>query len=185
MAKAKVTGWKQKRPYIIQAPEKFDYQELGTTMASDSKFLPGRTLEVSLGELMSDRAKQHLLISFEVFEVAGDKAKTRFKKFAINQGYLKSKIRKGMDKIDYQTDLALTDAKVRVKVAALSTQHVTSPKKKDIISEIAKVLSRYKNVNLDEFAQQVLFGKIGTDIYSKIKKITPISRVEVLEIRKV
>ncbi|MFH1126257.1 MAG: 30S ribosomal protein S3ae, partial [Candidatus Altiarchaeota archaeon] len=125
MAKAKLTGWKQKRPYVIQAPEKFEYHELGTTIASDPKLLVGRTVNVSLSDLTNDRSKQHLMVLFEVYEVAGEKAKTRFKKFYISSGYLKSKIRKGVGKIDYQTDLSLQGEKARIKVTVLVPQRVT------------------------------------------------------------
>lgn len=185
MAKAKLTGWKQKRHYIIQAPEKFEYQTLGTTIALDPKLLVGRTISVSLSDLTSDRSKQHLMILFEIYEVAGDKAKTHFKNFSLQSGYLKSKIRKGMGKIDYQSDLSFSDEKVRVKVTILTPQRVTSPKRSDIVSGMSKILGKYNNTKLDEFVQQVLFGKIGTEIYRRIKKICPINRVEIIEIKKV
>ncbi|MDD5111844.1 MAG: hypothetical protein PHG85_04820 [Candidatus Altiarchaeota archaeon] len=185
MAKVKLTGWKQKRPYIIQAPEKFDYHELGTTISSDPKLLIGRTISMSLADLTSDRAKQHLLVVFEVIEVAGDKAKTKFKRFGIQAGYLKSKIRKGMSKIDYQSDLIIADATLRIKIIVLTSQHLTTPKRKDIASSIGRVLAKYKEATLDEFVQQVLFGKIGHDIYKKVKKICPVGRVEVFEIKKI
>ena len=170
---------------MIQAPEKFDFKELGTTVAADPKFLVGRTIGISLADLTGDRAKQHLMLSFEIVEVAGDKASTKFKKFTLHSGYLKSKLRKGMDKIDYQTALSLPDSKVRIKLAILTPQKVAAPKRKDITSSIARVLSKYREARVDELVQQVLFGKIGTDIYRKIKKICPISRVEVIEIKKV
>jgi len=38
-----------------------------------------------LGELTNDRSKNYLNIIFEIFEVKGDKANTRFKKFFIPQ----------------------------------------------------------------------------------------------------
>ncbi|MBM3309647.1 MAG: hypothetical protein FJY77_05265 [Candidatus Altiarchaeales archaeon] len=185
MAKVKLTGWKQKRPFVIQAPEKFDFKELGTTVAADPKLLVGRTLGVSLAELTSDRAKQHLMLVFEIHEVTGDKAQTRFKKFMIHSGYLKSKIRKGMDKIDHQSDLSLPDSKIRMKLTVLTPQKISLPKRRDITSNIARVLSKYRESKLEEFVQHVLFGKLGTDIYRRIKKICPISRVEVVEIKKV
>lgn len=185
MAKAKLTGWKQKRPYVIQAPDKFDYQELGVTFASDPKLLVGRTINVSLADLVNDRAKQHLLVVFEICEVAGDKAKTRFKKFMINPGFLKSKVRKGMSKIDYQAKLEVADGRLVVKLMILAVQKISSPKKRDIVAGTGKVLAKYRDVKMDEFIQQVLFGKIGTEVYRRVKKVCPINRVEVFEIRKV
>jgi small subunit ribosomal protein S3Ae len=184
-SKAKLTGWKQKRPYVIQAPGKFDFHELGSTVASDPKLLVGRTIGVSLADLTGDRAKQHLMILFEVFEVAGDKAKTSFKRFFLQSGYLKSKIRKGGGKIDYLIDLPLSDGTVRIKATVLTARSVTAPKRKDIVEDMNKVFHKYNESKLEDFVQQVLFGKIGTEIYRKVKKITPINRVEIVEIKKV
>ena len=99
MAK-KISSWKQKSKYTIIAPENFENHELGDTLAKDSKQLIGRTVDVSLRDLVGDKSKQHLKLVFEVNDVEGSKANTQFKAFTANPGYLRSKVRKGSSKID-------------------------------------------------------------------------------------
>jgi small subunit ribosomal protein S3Ae len=181
---ARISSWKSKRFYTILAPEKFELKEIGTTLTSDPKSLAGRTVDVSLADLTKDRSKQHIKLVFEVHDVKGDKAYTRFKRFEIPVGYMRSKVRKGATKIDYLDTLALADAKVMVRVSVLSSRKISSTKVRDLNLEVRKILEKQGKGKLDEFVQQVIFGKVGTEIYRKLKKITPLSRVEVWEVRR-
>ena len=182
MAAKTVTSWKSKKIYAIVAPENFDYQEVGETLASEPDKLIGRTVNISLGELMGDRSKNYMNLLFEVSEVKGDKAHTKFKKFFIPEGYLRSKVRKRTDKIDYQKDIGFGEKKVRVKIMVLSRHRISDVQQVEIKKRIATVLSEHSNVEADKFVQQTLFGKLGTEIYKRIKTVCPILRVEVYEI---
>lgn len=182
MAK-EITSWKQKTTYKLIAPENFESVEVGTTLASDPKTLLGRLVEVSLKDLTDDRSKQHLKVVLEVADVKDDRALTKFKKFVASQGYLHSRVRKGTSKIDYIGRLELTDAKVRIKIMAVTHKVISSSQKKEILARIRKTVEGYKNASLNEFVQATLFGRLGTEIYHNSKSICPISRVEVEEVK--
>jgi len=180
MAKKKKAGsWKNKSIYEIIAPENFDSIGLGNTVANSPDLLPGRSVDVSLKDLTGDRGKQHLKVIFEIDKVEGNKAHTKFKLFEINQGYLKSKIRKGSSKIDYIDRIDLTNQKIKIKIMTVTHKHIQGSQKKDIIAKISAIIKAHEKDNLNEFAQSALFGKLGTEIYHKIKNICPIRRVEV------
>jgi small subunit ribosomal protein S3Ae len=179
MATKTVTTWKSKKAYPILAPENFEYHEIGETIASDPGRLKGRTVNVSLGELMGDRGKNYMNLVFEVFDVRGDKAYTKFKKFFIPVGYLRSKVRKRTMKIDYMRTVTFGEKKLRVKIMVLSRHRVSSIQETDIKKRMSEVLAEHSAVEADKFIQQTLFGKLGTDIYKRIKSICPIMRVEV------
>ena len=102
MAKKTVSAWKQKKLYTILAPENFDSQELGYTITADPEKMKGRTVKMSLDELTGDRSKQYIILVFSLDEVKGDKVQTKFKKFYMSEGYLKSKVRKGSTKVASQ-----------------------------------------------------------------------------------
>lgn len=178
--KKKISSWKQKRKYVIQAPENFDGKELGTTVASDPSNLHGRTVDTSLNNLTDDRSKQHFKIVFEVDNVKEDKASTQFKKFYINPGYLRSKVRKGTNKIKYVQSMKLKDDKVKIKIDVLSQVRFNTQQRKDISSKITGMLKTHESSNLNQLVQHTLFGKLGTEIYKEIKKICPVNRVEVV-----
>lgn len=169
--------------YIITAPENFDSRELGTTLSSEPKKLLGRRIDVSLKDLTDDRSKQHLKIIFEINELKGNKALTQFKVFQANQGYIHSKVRKGMSKIDYAGDIELDDSKIKIKVMAVTHRNIKTSQKKEILSKITETLEGYKKVKLNDFLQATLFGKLGTEIYHNTKSVCPIRRVEIEKVR--
>jgi small subunit ribosomal protein S3Ae len=179
MATKTVTSWKNKKVYQILSPENFEFQEIGETISSDPASLKGRTLNVSLGELTSDRSKNYMNLVFEITDVKGDKAHTRFKKFFIPTGYLRSKVRKRTSKVDYLKDLQVGERKIRVKIMILSRHKISEVQTTSIKAGVQKILDEFAQAGVDKFVQQTLFGKLGTEIYKKIKSVCPIMRVEV------
>jgi len=178
----KIKSWKNKAFYKILAPENFDFQEIGDTLTDDPKRLIGRTVDVSLRDLTSDNSKQHLKLIFEINDVKGDKAYTRFKKFVVNPGYLRSKVRKGSSKIDYIDNISLDPSGVQVRVMTVTRQNIKTSRKEEIIRIIDEVLKKHEGMKLNDFLQSTLFGKLGTEIYKSVKKIAPIKRVEIEQV---
>jgi small subunit ribosomal protein S3Ae len=179
MAAKTVTSWKNKKVYTILAPENFDSQEIGETVASEPDRLQGRTINVSLGELMGDRGKNYMNIVFEIYDVKGDKAYTRFKRFFMPVGYLRSKVRKRTFKLDYKREITCGSRKLKVKLMVLSRHKVSVEQASQIKGKIEETLAEHSAVDAEKFIQQTLFGKLGTDVYKKTKAICPIMRVEV------
>ncbi|HIE33748.1 MAG TPA: 30S ribosomal protein S3ae [Candidatus Altiarchaeales archaeon] len=179
----KVKSWKNKIFYKILAPENFDFQEIGDTLADDPKKLIGRTVDVSLRDLTGDNTKQHLKLIFEINDVKGDKAYTKFKKFVVNPGYLRSKVRKGSSKIDYIDNLLLDNSKIQIGIMTVTRQNIKTSRKEEIFRIIKEVLKKRESMKLNDFLQSTLFGKLGTEIYKEVKKIVPIKRVEVEQVR--
>ena len=182
MAKT-VSTWKQKKLYTIVTPENFDSQEIGHTIASEPDKILGRTVSVSLEELTKDRSKQYLTILFELSDVKGEQVSTKFKKFYVSEGYLKSKVRKGSSKLDYLADVSFSGVNARLKMMVLSRHRITGPQRKQILASIANTLNKHRSTNFDQFLQAVVFGKFGTEVYKNIKTICPINRVEVYELK--
>jgi len=183
MAQKSVSQWKQKTAYTILAPENFENHVIGQTIVNDPKNLIGRTIEVSLADLTKDKSKQHSKLIFEINDVRGDRAYTKFKKLDTSMGYIRSKIHKGVSKIDYISDLNISGTKVRLKTMILTNHQITKSQGKDIIVVLKKVLNEHRSTKFDQFIQLILFGKLGTEIYHKIKSICPISRVELWQMR--
>lgn len=187
MAKKKkksVSTWKKKNVYSIIAPENFDSQEMGTTVASDPALMTGRTVKTSLADLIGDRRKQHLNLTFEVTRVEKDKAYTRFKHFFIPTGYLRYKVRKGNTKVDLVRDMKFGGEDLRMKVMVLSRYRVSDSKKKELVQITEKILKKHTGNKPEKILQLTLFGKLGTEIYKACRKIVPISRVEVYQIKR-
>jgi small subunit ribosomal protein S3Ae len=145
MAKKTVTSWKSKKVYPVLAPENFDYREIGDTVSAAPEKLAGRTIYVSLGELLNDRSKNYLNMVFEVHGVKDGKAHTKFKKFFIPTGYLRSKVRKRTRKIDYLKDITVGGARMRVKIMVLSHHKISVVQRNDIKARMTQILRQARD----------------------------------------
>ncbi len=184
MARKKISSWKKKQFFEIVAPKEFEYRKVGECIANDPDSIMGRTVDVSLWEMLKDKTKQHMKIIFEIIDIKGGKAHTRFKKFEVNPGYLRSKVKKGSSKIDSIIHLKLKDdVKIHVKVITLTHKHVSSSKERDIRSKVSEIIESYRNRRINDFVQQAIAGKMGSNIYKEVKRISPVRRVEVEEIK--
>jgi len=132
----------------------------------DDSILPdklvGRTIGTSLGELTEDRGKGYMMLVFQITDVKSDKAHTKFKRFFMPTGYLRSKVRKGVSKLDYLRDLDFKDEKVRVKLMILSRHKISAEQKSMIRKEVDAILDSHKSGKPDHLVQLTLFGKLGT-----------------------
>ncbi|MFH1402884.1 MAG: 30S ribosomal protein S3ae [Candidatus Altiarchaeota archaeon] len=181
MAKT-VSSWKSKKRYTILAPDNFEGKELGETISSKPESMIGRTVDTSLGSIVGDRGKQYLKLVFQISEVKGDTVLTKFKKFFIPTGYLRSKVRKGTSKLDYIKELKFKEGKARFKLMILTRSGISDDQKTALYREIDGVLEAHQSDKLDHAVQLTLFGKMGTEVYKRCKSIMPITRVEIYEI---
>ncbi|OYT27845.1 MAG: hypothetical protein B6U97_00075 [Candidatus Altiarchaeales archaeon ex4484_96] len=184
MARKKVSSWKKKQFFTILAPKDFEYRKIGECIAKEPGNVVGRMVDVSLWEMLKDKSKQHMKIIFEIVEVKRGEAHTRFKKFEVNPGYLRSKVKKGASKIDSIIEVTLKDdVRVQVKTLTITYKHISSTKKRDIRAKVLEITESYSNLNVNEFIQQAIAGKIGSNIYKEVKRISPVRRVELEEIK--
>ena len=105
MAKAKARRrvrdtWKEKSWYTIKTPVNFEDKEIGETPARDPELLIGRGVEVTMRELTGDFSKQYIKLRFEIDNVAGDVANTKFTGHKTTTDYVRSMIRRGTSRID-------------------------------------------------------------------------------------
>ncbi|ODS38942.1 MAG: hypothetical protein A7316_06690 [Candidatus Altiarchaeales archaeon WOR_SM1_86-2] len=178
----KVDSWKQKSRYRIVAPEEFNSQEVGVTVAADPKKLVGRTLKVTIRDLTGDKTKQHLNLIFEIGKVRDSNAYTKFKRFEVSRNYLKGLVKADTSKIDHIHDIDDSN-NLRIKTVVITRNRIKTSQKNAINSKISEILDGYKDANLKDLVEQSLSGKLNTRIYREIKNVCPIQRVEIREIR--
>ena len=92
--------WKEKSWYTIKTPVAFGDKEIGTTPARDPELVYGRTVEVTMRELTGDFSKQYIKLQFEVDDVNGNIANTKFTGHKTTTDYVRSMIRRGTSRID-------------------------------------------------------------------------------------
>ncbi|MCX8181619.1 MAG: 30S ribosomal protein S3ae [Candidatus Methanomethyliaceae archaeon] len=173
--------WRQKKWYVVIAPAAFGNVELGKTLADDPQKLIGRVLETTLYNITEDFSQLHIKLYFKIVRLEGDKAYTIFKGHDLARDYLRSLVRRGSSRIDGIYSITSKDGyRMRIGILAISTVR-TKSSQKHAIRRIMEETVRKKDGQLlyDELAQQLVLGKIASEIYNAAKSVYPLRKIEV------
>ncbi|NWF87233.1 30S ribosomal protein S3ae [Candidatus Bathyarchaeota archaeon] len=171
--------WRSKSWYMVVAPSYFGNVELGAVPADEQEKLIGRTIDATLYDVTNDFSHQHLKIYFQIIEVDGKTAKTTFKGHEYSRDYLRSLVRRRTTKIDGLFDITTKDGcTLRVAVSAFSLSRIRTSQEKEIRTIMDKIIKQKASaLTLDQFVQEMILGKIASDIYNEAKKIAPLRHV--------
>jgi len=171
--------WRSKTWYMVITPPYFGNVELGAIPADEPEKLIGRVVDSTLYDITNDFSHQYLKMRFQITEIEGKNAKTSFKGHEYSRDYLRSLVRRRTTKVDGLFKITTKDGySLRVAVSAFtlsriktSQEHVLRRIMDKIIKEKAAALT------MDQFAQEIVLGKIASDIYNEAKKIAPLRHV--------
>ncbi len=173
--------WRQKKWYVVVAPGAFGNVEIGKTLSDDPQKLVGRVLETTLYNITEDFSLLHVKLHFKIIKIEGDKAHTTFIGHDLARDYLRSLVRRGSSRIDGMFNMTTKDGfKVRVGIIALSTVRTKSSQKHSIRHLMEDTVNKKSAQFLyDELAQQLVLGKIASEIYNAAKSVYPLRKIEV------
>ncbi len=171
--------WRGKAWYMVVAPPFFGNVELGTVPAEEPEQLIGRVVEATLYDITSDFSHQNLKMFFQISEIEGKTARTLFKGHEYSRDYLRSLVRRRTTKVDGLFNLITKDGyKMRVAVSALTLSRIRTSQEKIIRSMMDKtVKEKAAALTLDQFVQEMVLGKIASDVYNEAKKVAPLRHV--------
>ena len=171
--------WRGKTWYMVVAPPFFGNVELGSLPAENPEQLIGRVVEATLYDITSDFSHQYLKMFFQINELDGKTAHTLFKGHEYSRDYLRSLVRRRTTKIDGLFNLITKDGyKLRIAVSALTLSRIKTSQEKLIRDMMAKTVNEKAAVlTLDQFVQEMVLGKIASDVYNKAKKVAPLRHV--------
>lgn len=172
-----------KRWYNIYSPPYFGEVLLGSVPSKSPGEMLSRVIEATLYDLTGDYSQQNIKLIFKVTEVKENDCSTIFNGHEYSRDYLRSLVRRGSSRVDSILDLTTKDGhKMRVTVVIFTLVRVVNSKvltlrsiSRDIVEE------KSKQLNLDQFAQETVLGKIASDIYNESKKITPLRHVGIVK----
>lgn len=173
--------WRDKKWYKVFSPPYFGGVELGAIPSDDPAKLVGRIVDSTLYDITNDFAHQYLKLYFRVEDVEGKIAHTVFKGHEYSRDYLRSLVRRRTTRVDGIFNVATKDnygLTLAVSVFTLSRiktsqEHEIRVIMNNIIKEKASALT------FDQFVQELVLGKIASDIYNDAKKISPLRHVGV------
>jgi small subunit ribosomal protein S3Ae len=164
---------------MIVAPPFFGNVELGSVPAEEETKLIGRVVEATLYDITGDFSHMYLKMFFQVNELDGKTAKTLFKGHEYSRDYLRSLVRRRTTKVDGLFNLTTKDGyKLRIAVSALTLSRIKTSQEKIIRNFMHRIIKeKSQALMLDSFVQEMVLGKIASDIYNEAKKIAPLRHV--------
>jgi small subunit ribosomal protein S3Ae len=171
--------WRGKAWYMVVAPPFFGNVELGAVPAEEQERLVGRVVEATLYDITGDFSHQYLKMFFQINEIDGKTARTLFKGHEYSRDYLRSLVRRRTTKVDGLFNLTTKDGyKLRVAVSALTLSRIKTSQEKIIRNMMVKIISeKAAALTVDQFVQEMVLGKIASDVYNEAKKVAPLRHV--------
>jgi len=171
--------WRGKNWFRLVSPGSFGEVELGEIPADDSEKVLGRIVEVTLYDITEDFSHQYMKMRFQVVNVEGKKAITMFKGHEYSRDYLRSLVRRRTSRIDGIFNVKTKDGYgLTVSVCAFTLQRVNTSQETDIRMLMRQIVAKKASeLTFDQFVQEMVLGKIASDIYNEAKKISPLRHV--------
>jgi len=179
------TKWGAKVWYNILSPPYFGEKLLGSVPCNSPEQLIGRRIESSLYDITEDPAHYQIKLTFKIVAVEGLVAKTAFWGHEYTRDYLRSIVRRGSSKIDAITNGTTSDGfTFRIGVVVLTRRRASISQRKAIRNLIFEVVGRKAaSLSLDQLAQELVLGKVDSEVHNVVKKIHGIRRTGVRKSR--
>jgi small subunit ribosomal protein S3Ae len=173
--------WRDKKWYNVVSPPYFGGVDLGAVPADDPAKLVGRIVDGTLYDITNDFAHQYLKLYFRVEEVEGKTAHTVFKGHEYSRDFLRSLVRRRTTRVDGIFNVTTKDSYgLMLAVSVFTLSRIKTSQEHDIRAIMNKIIKEKSSaLTFDQFVQELVLGKIASDIYNEAKKISPLRHVGV------
>lgn len=173
--------WRDKKWYNVVSPPYFGGVDLGAVPSDDPNKLVGRIVDGTLYDITNDFAHQYLKLYFRIEEVEGKTARTVFKGHEYSRDFLRSLVRRRTTRVDGIFNVTTNDNfGLTLAVSVFTLSRIKTSQEHDIRAIMSKIVKeKSSTLNFDQFVQELVLGKIASDIYNESKKISPLRHVGV------
>lgn len=177
--------WRSKDWYAVYTPSYFGEQNIAEIPCEDPSKVVGRVIESTLYDITGDFAHQSTKLYFLATNVKGNRAETTLKSHEYSTDYLRSLVRRGSSRIDYIAKATTKDNFVaRISIVAFARGRVNASQQHSIRAVMSRIIEeKARDLTYDQLSQEMVLGKIGSDIYNEAKKIAPLRHVGVRKSR--
>jgi small subunit ribosomal protein S3Ae len=177
-----------KRVFTVVAPDYLGGKPVCQVVTYDPSDLVGMTISLLLSELTDDPSHTTVKIRFKVIGVRGENAVTDFWGYELDRDLVRSLLRKGSSRADIVFESVTRDG-YRMRITALTiTRYKASQlqKKKMRKAMVNVILNKCSKLNYAQFVQELVFGKVESDLYNEAKKfhrikLAGVKKMKVLE----
>lgn len=171
----------KKQWYEILAPKMFDEQVVGETLAVEPRHLIGRTLQVSLIELVRDYSKFYMKLNLQIDRVEGQKAYTKLMGHDVMRERVYRLVQNYGRRVDVIQDLATKDGvRVRIKTIFVLLKRVGTSMK-DATRKVAKakIEELVPEMTFEELINSIISGELQNEVRRAASKAYPVASIEI------
>jgi len=171
--------WRGKDWFTIKSPSYFGGVELGALPSDEPSKLLGRIIDATLYDITNDFAHQYMKMYFQVTDVDGKTAQTIFKGHEYSRDYLRSLVRRRTTRVDSILNVTTKDGyQLRLTVSSFTLARIRTSQEQALRAVTKRIVGeKGGTLAFDQFVQEVVLGKIASDIYNEAKKIAPLRHV--------
>ena len=159
----------------------FDYAVMAQTPAGDPAQIPGRVAEVPLQTITGNFAQKNFMLRFQVSEVRGFNAFTRYIGHKLTSDYLRALTRRKHTRVDAIFEcITSDDIRIRVKPLVILDRRIQTSQEREIRSIVMqRTRAMLGELSLAEGLRLIFSGDLGRELAKHLRIIYPTKRVEV------
>ncbi len=179
--KAVATRRRKKKWFGIVAPASFKSKRIGETLANEPQELVGRSLRVSLMNILDDYRRQGVVIHFKVTSVNDDNGQCETTGYEIIRSHARRLVRKNTDKMmDSFVAKAKDGSSFRIKPVVVTRHRVSDAVVTSIRKKAAAYLSeRIKELTPTEVFDAIIQTSLQKDLKKSLLSICPIGACDI------
>lgn len=177
--------WRLKEWYDVYSPSYFGENLVASIPCEVPAAIIGRVVETTLYDITNDFAHQSIKLYFLVVNAQDHRASTILKSHEYATDYLRSLVRRGSTRMDGIFTATTRDQfSSRISIVAFTRDRIKASQEHGVRQIMRQIVEdKATNLNYDQLAQEVVLGKLGSDIYNLAKKIAPLRHVGVRKSR--
>ena len=177
--------WRLKEWYDVYSPPYFGENIVASIPCEIPAAVIGRVVETTLYDITNDFAHQSIQLYFLVVNTKDHKAETILKSHEYASDYLRSLVRRGSTRMDGIFNATTRDQfSSMISVVAFTRDRINASQEYRVRQVMRQIVEEKASaLNYDQLAQEVVLGKLGSDIYNLAKKVAPLRLVGVRKSR--
>jgi len=173
--------WRMKEWYDVYSPPYFGERIVAGIPCETPAALLGRVVETTLYDITDDFAHQSIKLYFLVVNTKDHRAETILKSHEYATDYLRSLVRRGSTRMDGIFNATTKDQfSMRISVVAFTRDRIKASQEHGVRALMRQIVDeKAAALNYEQLSQEIVLGKLGSDIYNLAKKIAPLRHVGV------
>ena len=173
--------WRSKEWYDVYSPPYFGERIVAGIPCETPAALLGRVVETTLYDITDDFAHQSIKLYFLVVNTKDHKAETILKSHEYATDYLRSLVRRGSTRMDGIFNATTKDQfSMRISVVAFTRDRIKASQEHGVRHLMRQIVDEKASaLTYEQLSQEIVLGKLGSDIYNLAKKIAPLRHVGV------